>query len=145
MNDTRALRPTLGELIAARRKTLNLTQKELAALAHTSERTIRSYETGKLPDPKSHRLLEYALHWTSDAISEALDGWVPETIEESSGGILWSRLPIEFREPRADSAAAWKEAWRKKNAYLEEYEAAALAKHEERMRTSKSYRVRMST
>lgn len=136
MNNDRELRPTFGQLVAARRSTLRLTQKELAALVHVSEKTIRNYEKGvAFPDPKQYRLLEFALGWEGDAINDALDGWTPETFEEGGAGILWGRLPSKFREAPAGSEDAWREAWRKKNAYQEEYRAAKEASENPKLRT----------
>jgi transcriptional regulator with XRE-family HTH domain len=53
---------TIGSRIAAQRKTLGLSQGELARLIHRTRSTVSQLEAGTTHDPKPETLLAYAKH-----------------------------------------------------------------------------------
>lgn len=68
---------SLGQLIAARRKELGLTQAELAARLHISVRTLNGWEHDRsTPASEKHKLLELVLNWET-SIGDILEGWEP--------------------------------------------------------------------
>ncbi|QFS94559.1 transcriptional repressor DicA (plasmid) [Mycobacterium sp. THAF192] len=70
----------LGRYMQARRKTLGLTQTQLASRAHVNPVSISSLETGRQGPPRSSTAtrLEDALSWKRGAIATILNGGEPD-------------------------------------------------------------------
>lgn len=107
---------TLGEHIARRRRELGLTQEELAALLHSSARTVRDWERGhSLPAPENHRLLELAMNWVT-YVNEVVDGWEPWNATSLHFQI---RLPRAARKAPPGREEVWRRAQEKKELFYE--------------------------
>ena len=105
----------LGNFIAQRRKTLDMTQKDLASKLHVTDKAVSKWETGKgFPDLKMMEPLADALQVT---LYELMEGrlLIPRSKIRSSSfrrRIRWSgrrwTIPVRGRKRRRDRS--W-ESW----------------------------------
>lgn len=116
---------SLGQLIAARRKELGLTQAELAALLHISVRTLNEWEHDRsTPAPEKHELLTLVLNWET-SIGDILEGWEPWN---STGGLKSGGGPRAYWEAPPGQEETWHRAREKADRAIEALSAPPKGK-----------------
>lgn len=73
----------LGAKIRERRESLNMSRRQLSAVAGVSEKSIQVAEEGRTPRarwPQSLRLIEHALRWDSESMQRILEGGEPDEL-----------------------------------------------------------------